>query len=162
MITKFKIFESQNANDYKGKFFTSPVFIREYDWKKEDFYIVLVNDIDFKWKIDSKPFSETKIWPRADCFTVMKDGEIKDPTGWGHHYTQEEFDNIEFMTPIEFYNKYTKLCEELYLKVIKDFAKFDNKVTQYNWYSKTLNFYKETLETVPELRYIVDAEKYNL
>lgn len=42
MIVKFKIFENQDAKNYTGKFFISPVFMSEYDWKKESFYILII------------------------------------------------------------------------------------------------------------------------
>ena len=56
MITQFKIFESQNANDYIGKFFIVP---NEDSYTKELYKIILVDGVEFKWKEGGKE----KIWP---------------------------------------------------------------------------------------------------
>lgn len=90
----------------------------------------------------------------------MKNGDIKDPGGWGHYYTEEEFNKIEFMTPIEFYEKYPELCQKLFDKVYNDYN--GRNINQYDWYGKMLIKYKNALETIPQLRYYVDSKKYNL
>ena len=140
---------------YKDHFFLCDYGNREYDWKKEDFYIILVDSID--------PHTYTTPLnhlynPHGDSFTVYKNGEISHAGGWGMSNTQEEFDNIHFMSAIEFYKEHEELCEKLFLKIIND-LKIENWVS---WYLKTLKRYLEVLETVPELQYIKDSEKYNL
>lgn len=140
---------------YKDHFFLCDKYMREYDWEKKDFSIVLVDKIE--------PHESTSPLnhlynPYGDSFTVYKNGEIKNPGGWGMSNTQEEFDNIHFMSAIEFYKEHEKLCEKLFLKIINEL-----KIDKWSpWYLETLKRYSEVLETVPELQYIRDSEKYNL
>jgi len=150
MITKFKLFEN-NKKDYMGKFFLVPC----EDWTGKKLYIVLVKEVDFKWYVDGKGY---RIWPMGDNFTVDKNGDIKNPAGWGYHYTQEEFDKIDFLTPEEFWQKEPELCEKLYLKVKNELD--EGKCG--GWYCEMLNFYKNRLETVKDFEHYIDAKKYNL
>ena len=107
---------------------------------------------------NGKKEEKKKYGPQGDCFTVKKNGKIKDPAGWGYNYTQKEFDNINFMTPEKLYQSDPIFCKKLYWKVSNTLKSGDCC----DWYIKMCRFYKSTLETIPELRYIVDAEKYNL
>lgn len=163
MTIKFKLFESQNSKDYEDKFFISPVYMREYDHTKEDFYVVLVKKVDFHWHTDT--WGNT-IWPQGDSFTIMKNGKIKNPGGWGYSYKGkdndtpylDDFDKIDFMTAEEFYNKNPKLCEKLYFFVCDVLIS-----KQYGeWYGVMLKNYKRVLETAPELEHFKNALKYNL
>lgn len=165
-----KIYESNFSNKdekltkkYKDKFFIAPVYMREYDWKKEDFYIVLVNSIEIRNNPEPRYDSKNQLkphiyWPRANNFTVMKNGEIKDAGGWGHDYTEEDFNEIEFMTAQEFYNKNPELCEKLYWKVLEVLK--TGKCA--DWYCKMCKDYERVLGEVEELKYIKNSEKYNL
>ncbi len=139
------------SKEYKDKIFIAPVFMNEYSWKQEDFYITLVKDV----VIDN---SSNKYWPISDCFTVMKTGEITSPAGWGLDYTLERLKKIDFMTAQEFYNKYPKLCEKLYLQVVDILEKKQCG----DWYCKMLKNYERVLSEVKELEYVNMAKKYNL
>ena len=166
MITKFKLFENQDSKDYKDKFFLSPCYMREYDYRDEDFYIVLVKDVDFHWHIDSG----NVIWPKGDSFTVMKNGKIKNPAGWGHNYKSKGsdtkvgifnldiFEDIDFMSAEEFYDKNPELCEKLYWFICDEL----NSNKYGDWYGKMLKNYKRVLETAPQLEHFKNAVKYNL
>jgi hypothetical protein len=159
MITEFKIFENKKSKDYEDKFFISPCYMREYEWEEKDFYIVLVKDVDFNWH----DHTGKVIWPKGDSFTVMKNGKIKDPAGWGYQYkTIEELDNLGFMTAEEFYDKHTELCEKLYWFILHEYDKVKDYDQQNNLYPKTINFYKRVLETAPQLEHFKNARKYNL
>jgi len=155
--------ENQDSKDYKDKFFLSPCYMRECDWKDEDFYIILVKDVDFHWHIDG---TGDVIWPKGDSFTVMKNGKIKNPAGWGHNYKSKDsnakgidnFDDIDFMTAEEFYNKNPELCEKLYWFICDE---LDSKKYG-DWYGVMLKNYKRVLETAPELEHFKNALKYNL
>ena len=165
MITNFKIFETnyskyKDASKYEGKFFIEQCYMNEYEWKKESFYIVLVEEMLYKEYSADRYGEKHPIWPSGDSFTVMKNGKIKDPAGWGHSYSKEELDKINFMTPEEFYQQNPDLCEKLYWKIRDDYEKF--KDDNSSWYSKTIKLYKKTLETISAFKHFENSEKYNL
>ena len=82
------------SKKYKDHFFLSDVFMKEYNWKKEDFYIVLVNKIE----PHNSPYPLNHLYnPRGDSFTVFENGKIKEPGGWGMSETEENFNNIHFI-----------------------------------------------------------------
>lgn len=142
-----KKFENNNKNDYIGKFFITPHFNHD-KWGKEDFYISLVTDVEFNCR--------GKIWPISDTFIILKDGKIGEASGWGHQYTEKEFNEIYFMSPIDLYNKYPKECEKIYFKILED----ENKCAE--WYCRMIKRYKNALKTIPEFQSIIYANKYNL
>lgn len=155
--------DEELTKKYKDKFFISPVYMRKYDWIKEDFYIVLVKSVEIK--NNPQPYKDIKgqLKPhthctRSDSFTVMKNGKIENPAGWGHDYTKEEFNEIDFMTAQEFYNKDPELVERLYWKVI-DVIK-SGKCS--NWYCEMCENYESVLSKVKQLEYINAAKKYNM
>jgi len=89
----------------------------------------------------------------------MKNGDIKDPGGWGMSYTKEDFEKISFLTPDELYKSHTKLCEDLYLKVYNE---LNSNKSWTDWYMKMLKNYVKVLGTIPQLEYVSDTRKYNL
>jgi hypothetical protein len=148
---------------YKDKFFITPAYMKEYSLVKKDFYITLVKNIHIKNNPEPRYDSKQQLkphtyYPIADSFTVMKNGEIKNPGGWGMDYTEEEFNEIDFMTAQEFYNKDSNLVEKLYSFVIEtlDSGKY------VDWYYKMLKEYRRVLETIKDLEHFADAKKYNL
>jgi hypothetical protein len=155
MITNFKIFESENFDQYKDKFF---IYIGQFaKYHPILCYIVLVESIElYKHKYPINQY----VKPNGDCFSVMKNGEIKDPAGWGMSLTKKEFEDSDFMTPEEFYQKHQELCGNLAFKVFEEYN--GRVISQNDWYGKMLKHYKERLETIPDLRFYMDSKKYNL
>lgn len=145
MITKFKIFENKKLYEYIDKIFVD----------KGNNAIELV--------IRSYFISKKYIHIEFDCFEFNENNVI-DKEAYGNHenVTQEELNKIEFLTPIEFYNKYPELCTNLYERVKRDFDNFNFTEGDGGWYPKLFTNYKRVLETIPEFEHYASAEKYNL
>lgn len=162
MIKNYKLFNKINENYikdeyltnlYKDKFFFPEVYMNKYDWKKELYYIVLID------KILLKKYNN-RYWTNGDCFTVTKKNKIISPGGYGMDYLINELNNFKFYTADEFYKKDPYICEKLYLKILNDLK--DRKINNYDWYGKMLLNYKRVLSNVKELKYIETANNYNI
>ena len=143
------------SEKYKNHFFLSNAYMREYDYQKKDFYIVLVENI----QPHNSPYPLDHIYtPYGDSFTIDKKGKISDPAGWVMSTTEKGFNNIHFMSANEFYEEHTELCIKLFEFVIKEL----NKNNCGEWYRKQLKWFQDVLETIPDLQYIKNSIKYNL
>jgi hypothetical protein len=154
MIISFKIFEKkENFDQYKDKFF---LYNSRYS-QDELYYIVLVDYIEkYKYQLPMNYYAT----PHGDCFSVMKDGRIANPGGWGKSLSKHEFENVDFMTSDEFYKKHPDICVKLYLKIIREYSV--NTTGYATWYYKTLERYKTILETIKDLDELIAISKYNL
>ena len=140
-----KNFENNNESDYVGKF----CFFNSED-ENINMYIALCNRIDFK--------ENFMVYVEFECFDVDKNGNIVDPAGDSLSITIEELNKINFMTPVEFYNKHKDTCEKLYNKIREDFKK---EYMEY-WKARFVINYKNKLETIPEFKFFVDSDKFNI
>jgi len=163
MITNFKIFEDSIYDEQCiGKFFIQDVNNYKNSFIKGLFNIVLVTNIEVSLKTNiiknqNYPSYTSIISPKGQSFTIMKSGEISEPTGWNVSYTKKEFDNIKFLTPNELYKYDPDFYIKLYNKVKIDFEKNTTP-----WYEKMLKNYKDTLETASEFEFYTSSQKYNL
>jgi hypothetical protein len=143
------------SQKYKNHFFLYDHTMREYSWEEKNFYIVLVKNIEPHNSI--YPLNHLYN-PKGDNFTVKKNGEICNPGGWGMSETEEGFNNIHFMSALEFYEQHKDLCIKLFEFVINTL----NSKQYGEWYGVQLNWFKDVLETIPDLQYIKYSIKYNL
>ena len=152
MITKFKIFEnntSRDESDYIDKFLVlTGNMTDDVDVKANVF---LCNRIDSK--------ADDMVFASFDCFDIYKNGDISDPVGDFSTYTSENFNKFQFLSPSDFYNKYTDECELLFNKII-DLSN-DSEKLEY-WKNKIVESYKRVLLTIPEFEHYSSAEIYNL
>ena len=181
MITKFKLFEDRITvvPGYENKFFVQEnysdssilnvilaykVFTNDkHDYSMDADLIKTKNNNVYDVPIESFPMGKYNV--RDTSFDWGPTGAI----GWS--YTKDEFDKIEFMSPSEFYKKYTVLCANLYIRIIDDLYSDDknNKkrgYTKHDSYIEVLNKFDKVLEDVPELYdkygYLKSSIKYNL
>jgi len=89
----------------------------------------------------------------------MKD-EFKQWGGYAYHYSLSELNELDFMTPEEFYNNHNKLCFKLYLYVKKVILERQHSnQAQYDWHLKQCKIIKDNLDQIPILK---DSSKFNL
>jgi hypothetical protein len=112
---------------------------------------MLCNRIDFK--------EDDMIFVSFDCFDIYKNDDISDPVGDSETLTAEIFDKLDFLSPTEFYNKYTDECKLLFNRVIE--LSNDSEKLEY-WKNKIVELYKMILLTIPDFEYYGLAEIYNL
>jgi hypothetical protein len=149
MITQFKIFENIDIEQYK-KYIDNFLI-------STDQIIYLCNEIRVAHS------SMEYIFVNFDCFDFNENNEIQyEAYGDHENLKKEELDKLHFLTPTEFYNKYTELCTNLYEKVKYDFDSFNFTEGDGGWYPKLVKNYKRVLETIPEFEHFASAEKYNL
>jgi len=145
-------------NYYKNKFFVSK------GSREKEIYIILVDEL-ISWELNYRPIG-TYFKLNNRNYTIM-DNEIF-CGAWGESYSKRELDNIDFMTASELYEKYPKICYNLYYRVSKDSNRTDNFA---DWYRSTLVKSKFELESIEnekfkedmqEIKMKIDTEKYNL
>jgi hypothetical protein len=146
MITNFKIFENKKLYEYINNF------------------IVINNTIGLCTEarfVDV--LSKKNVFIRFDCFDFDKNNKI-DFEAYGDHETfpKEDLNKLTFLTPSEFYNKYTEICINLYERIRNDLEGFDFTEGDGGWYPKQVKNYKRALDTIPEFEHYTSAEKYNL
>jgi len=152
MITKFKMFENNTSldkSDYLYKFLVLTGDMTDEDDVRAN--ILLCNRIDAK--------TDDMIFVSFDCFDIYKNGDISDPVGDFGTYTSEDFNKFEFLSPTDFYNKYTDECELLFNRII-DMSNNSEKLEY--WKNKIVEIYKKVLLTIPDFEHYSSAEKYNL
>jgi hypothetical protein len=143
MITNFKIFENKKLYEYVDNF------------------IIVNNSIELCTTASfADSLSKKNILVRFDCFDFNENNEIlKEIYGDNETFTREELDKLIFMTPMEFYNKHTELCTNLYERVETDSNNFTFTEGDGGWYPKMIKNCKRVLETIP---FFDDLNKYNL
>lgn len=155
MITKFKIFENNNTDKYINNFIVIKLDPKEPDYAKGCVYTIYVCSNARK-----KMKEENIFYFEFDCFDLDKDFNILTPYGSNDDLDWERIEIIPFLSPIEFYNEYTELCNGFYKSLRDNYEK--DKEAGYNWIVRMLKNCKDILETLPEFQHYADAEKYNL
>lgn len=145
----------QYYDQFVGKFL---IHKDKIDWQYSKNYIVLITKVDPKWKVGSG----TKIWPQGDCISYNKKSYKieKDISGYGYHYSEEEFEKLEILSPQECYEKYPELINNIYDKIMIDYQK--GKRSWVDWYWKGVISYKKAIESIKDFESIITARKYNL
>jgi len=154
MITKFKMFEnntSRNESDYLDKFLIITGDMVVVDDGNETSNILLCNRIDFK--------NDDTLFISFDCFDICENDEISKPYGNLNTVTSETFNKLDFLSPIDFYNRYKDECELLFNGIIDLYN--DSEKLAY-WEIKIVETYKRVLLTIPAFEHYSSAEKYNL
>jgi len=144
----------QYYNKFVGKFL---IHKDKSTWKPKN-YIVLITSVNPKWKVGITD----KIWPSGDSISYdPKTYKIEDRiNGYGYHYSEEEFEKLEILSPQECYNKYPKLITNIYDNVDRDYTKGEKGWA--DWYWKSVVRVKKSIETIDEFEHYVASKKYNL
>jgi len=159
MITNFKIFENADLNRYIDNFLIQ---------KSGNTYSISMC-IDIQITKNNKIFGVPKytgLFVEFDCLDMNI--EKSNCEAFGNHeiLTKEEFSIFakSFLTPIEFYNKYTDICTYFYEYIQNEFdnLKVPRDGGDGGWYPKFIKNFKRVLETIPEFEHFAAAEKYNL
>lgn len=157
MITKFKMFENKNFEKYINHFLILKIEDDNTDYAPEVKYVIIrcnyarnsINSLD-----------PNSLYIEFDCFDIDEKYNILDI--YADCYTEkiEKIDTLNFLTTIEFYNRYQNICTNFYISIRTKYEL--EKDDGYTWMVRMLKDCKDLIETLPEFRHYVDAEKYNL
>jgi len=142
-----KKFKNNKESDYVGKFCVT----QTEDDNDVKMSILQCNRVDFPIK------SDINVFVSFECFDI-DNNNISYPVGDNESLSIEDFNKINFMNATEFYNSYKDICEKLYYKIIEDLK---NVELEY-WRRMILKNYKKELDKIPEFKFFVDSDKFNI
>lgn len=73
-------------------------------------------------------------------------------------FSENDFNNIIFLSPIEFFNKY----KDLFIQIYDNLICKPPKETDNEWYKNYYEQMKNVFESIPEIHLIVKTKKYNI
>jgi len=154
-IKTYESYQKFEFPTYKGKILINRPS-QQYFRSSINYQIIFVDSVTSEQ--GGQQFSQSTTYTvQADNTIQINDDLSLTYTNWNQIYGTFDFENLDFMTPEEFYERHT----ESFIRLLEETIKESKNKLKTEWFKKKINEIIDRL-TIAETEHIVNAEKYNV